>query len=347
MDPSVRALVNRLDDRLGRLSSQMEELHESVRQVVAVAEADPEMALTKVRKVLESVLRRVWEHFIPNEPIGTRPLEEVLQRLQKNGYLPRKQAAYAVAVKELGNVGTHVHDEKVDKADVVQALSPLISVLEWYFEQDWVEGTAPTGPGGRSEAPGPDRGPDHDAREPGPGKKRRNVVRLAVAAGAMLAVISVAGSIVLFRGSAAAPPAVEAGPQSDEEKIQGHWQAVVVVTTKGARKKGSPAKVTWTFKGRQLTVHRVNGDGEANDQTGSFSLSKGVERKLFDFSSKRPDGSPMEFLGIYELDGKSLKVCYGVRVDPADANFKRPDSFAVTPGVDRNRIYSKFQRLGD
>ena len=140
MDPAVRKLVNRLDDHLGRLSSQMEELHESVRQVVVVAEADPEMALTKARKVLESVLRRVWEHFIPNEPIGTRPLEEVLQRLQKNGHLPRKQAAYAIAVKELGNVGTHVHDEKVDKADVVQALSPLISVLEWYFDQDWVEG---------------------------------------------------------------------------------------------------------------------------------------------------------------------------------------------------------------
>ncbi len=324
----------------------MEELHENVRQVVAVAEADPEMALTKARKVLESVLRRVWEHFIPNEPIGTRPLEEDIQRLQKNGYLPRKQAAYAIAVKELGNVGTHVHDEKVNKADVVQALSPLILVLEWYFEQDWVEGATPTGPGGRSEAPGPDRGPDHDAREPGPGEKRRNVVRLAVAAGAMLAVISVAGSIVLFRGSAT-PSAVEAGRQSDEEKIQGRWQVVNVVSAKGARKKGSPPKVTWTFKGRQLTVHRVNADGEANDQTGSFSLSSGVERKLFDFSSKRPDGSPMEFLGIYELDGKLLRVCYGVRVNPADEEFKRPDSFAVTPGVDRNRIYSKFQRLGD
>src|SRR6516165_6164164 len=95
MDPAVRELVNRLDDRLGHLSSQMEELHESVRQVVVVAEADPEMALTKARKVLESVLRRVWEHFIPNEPIGTRPLEEILQRLQRNGYLPRKRRSFS------------------------------------------------------------------------------------------------------------------------------------------------------------------------------------------------------------------------------------------------------------
>ncbi len=90
--------------------------------------------------MLEGVLRRVWEHFIPNEPIGSRPLEEVLQRLQKHGYIPRKQAAYAIAVKELGNVGTHVHGEKVDNKDVAHALNPLISVLEWYFDQDWVEG---------------------------------------------------------------------------------------------------------------------------------------------------------------------------------------------------------------
>ncbi len=59
MDPSVRALVNRLDDRLGRLSSQMEELHENVRQVVAVAEADPEMALTKAQGARERAAPRL------------------------------------------------------------------------------------------------------------------------------------------------------------------------------------------------------------------------------------------------------------------------------------------------
>ena len=182
MDPAVRELVNRLDDRLGHLSSQMEELRESVRQVVVVAEADPEMALTKARKVLEGVLRRVWEHFIPSEPIGTRPLEEVLQRLQKNGYLPRKQAAYAVAVKELGNVGTHVHDEKVDKADVVQALSPLISVLEWYFEQDWVEGAVPANQGGPTSPPAPGGTQKPVGPVPRPAWRPRHLIPLAVGA---------------------------------------------------------------------------------------------------------------------------------------------------------------------
>jgi len=211
VDPAVRELVNRLDDRLGHLSSQMEELRESVRQVVVVAEADPEMALTKARKVLERVLRRVWEHFIPNDPIGNRPLEEVLQRLQKNGYLPRKQAAYAVAVKELGNVGTHVHDERVDKADVVQALSPLILVLEWYFEQDWVEGAVPANQGGPTSPPTPSRDRERVAAVPGPARRPRHLVGLAVGLAGLLTVTILAGSLMTFRGRAVPRIAETAG----------------------------------------------------------------------------------------------------------------------------------------
>ena len=351
MDPEVHALARRLDDRISRLSSQVEELHENVRQVVAVAEADPEMALTKARKVLESVLRRVWEHFIPNEPIGTRPLEEVIQRLQKGGYLPRKQAAYAVAVKELGNVGTHVHDEKVDKEDVGQALSSLISVLEWYFEQGWVEPAGPKDIGCPIQVPGP-VGEQDVTPGFGPGARPRHVVGLAIALVAMLAVIGIAGSIALFRGKVApsvagtGPQAVETTPPSDEQKIQGRWRVADFVSSKATKKKG-PSPAIWTFRGRHLTIHFEHADGTANEVTGSFALSRGAERKLFDFSTRKPDGSPMEFLGIYELDGKSLKICYGIRFDPADGDFKRPDSFAVTRGVDRNRNYSKLERVGE
>ena len=202
--------------------------------MVAVAEADPEMALTKAAKVLEGVLRRVWEHFIPNEPIGTRPLEEVLQRLQKNGYLPRKQAAYAVAVKELGNVGTHVHDEKVDKADVVQALSPLISVLEWYFEQDWVEGAVPANQGGPTSPPAPGGTQKPVGPVPGPAWRPRHLIQLAVGLAVMLTVVTVAGLFVMFRDRTSQPsvpptgqpierPGVETAP-SDQERILGRWQ---------------------------------------------------------------------------------------------------------------------------
>ncbi len=362
MDPTVRELVNGLDDRLGHLSSQMEELRESVRQVVVVAEADPEMALTKARKVLEGVLRRVWEHFIPNEPIGTRPLEEVLQRLQKNGYLPRKQAAYAVAVKELGNVGTHVHGEKVDKADVVQALSPLISVLEWYFEQDWVEGAVPADQGGPSSPPAPGGNQKPVGPVAGPAWRPRHLIQLAVGLAVMLAVVTVAGLFVTFRGRTGQPivpptgqptgqpigrPVVEAAP-SDQERIQGRWQGVEGHHSKkhDFDTQAGATKAVWTFRGAHLTLGRMVDGEEDIPSRGSFSLSQGVERKLFDFAGTLPDGSPIEMKGIFEFEGEFLKVCWGFRLDPANTkDFVRPDSFMVSPGGSR-RVYLKLMRVG-
>ncbi|MBV9122941.1 MAG: WD40 repeat domain-containing protein [Planctomycetes bacterium] len=62
----------------------------------------------------------------------------MLQQLTKDGHLPRKVAAYANAVRELGNVGTHVFGEPVPvtPADVTRSLQQLLVVLEWYFESE-------------------------------------------------------------------------------------------------------------------------------------------------------------------------------------------------------------------
>ncbi len=316
--------------------------------------------------MLESVLRRVWEHFIPNEPIGTRPLEEVIQRLQKNGYLPRKQAAYAIAVKELGNVGTHVHDEKVDKADVVQALSPLISVLEWYFEQDWVEGAASANLG--APAPPPDPLRDRDRADPaaGPAGKPPHFVRVAVASAVMLTLIIIAGSIAFFRGRTVEPtappavetsprstsqgktdpPVVETDPRSDQERIQGRWQAVNFVVSL-AKKKAPTAKPVWNFRGTHLTMHGTGPYGTGPDMDGSFSLSLDGTRKLFDFRGTRPNGEPLEIRGIYEFEDDYLKIGYMIRsLDPTVKNFKRPDSFVVPLTTAGTQRYAKFERIG-
>ncbi len=309
MDPTVREAVERLDDRLSRLSSQMDELRQNVRQVAAVAEADPEMALTKARKVLESVLRRVWEHFIPNEPIGTRPLEEVLQRLQKNGFLPRKQAAYAVAVKELGNVGTHVHDEKVDKKDVVQALNPLIAVLEWYFDQDWVEGGALAKQVKVDPPIDPGLGPVQGGVEPEHAWRPRLIVGLAIAFGVLLVTVIAAGFAGMFRSSGNTPSVVDSAARtvaepaaqpiapnavrSDEDRIQGRWQSVEgqATTKKNADVKATAFVYVWTFRGSRLSTEQLaDGKVQVNDR-GTFSLSQRGEQKLFDFEGKRQSGA--------------------------------------------------------
>jgi formylglycine-generating enzyme required for sulfatase activity len=129
MDPSLHDLIARLD----QLSDSFAELREGVRKAVLVADLDPEMALTRARKVLEYVIRDVFERRI-KEPPGTRPLENLLQRLVKEGFFPDRLDAYANTVRKLGNVGTHNFGERVTAGDVYQSLTQLMPILEWYFE---------------------------------------------------------------------------------------------------------------------------------------------------------------------------------------------------------------------
>ena len=134
MDPSLQTLLHRLD----HLSEQFRELREGVRKAVNIADEDPEMALTRARKVLEYVVRDVYQHRI-NEPPGTRPLENLLQRLVKDGFFPDRLDAYANTIRKLGNVGTHTFGETITAADVYQSLSQLLPILEWYFEVEHPE----------------------------------------------------------------------------------------------------------------------------------------------------------------------------------------------------------------
>ena len=129
MDPSFQDLI----ERLNHLSDQFSELREGVRKAVLVADLDPEMSLTRARKVLEYMVRDVFERRI-QEPPGTRPLENLLQRLVKEGFFPERLDAYANTVRKLGNVGTHNFNEHVTAADVYQSLTQLMPILEWYFE---------------------------------------------------------------------------------------------------------------------------------------------------------------------------------------------------------------------
>jgi hypothetical protein len=139
MEPPVHDLLRRLD----HLSDQFHELREGVQKALRIADEDPEMALTRSRKVLELVVRDVYERHL-GTPAGTQPLENLLQRLVKDGHLPRRLAAYANAVRELGNVGTHAFGERVTSADVHQSLTQLLPILEWYFESERPEALGPS-----------------------------------------------------------------------------------------------------------------------------------------------------------------------------------------------------------
>src|SRR6202035_5119409 len=89
-------------DRLDQLPPRFPELREGARRAISIAEPAPEMALIQARKVLEFVVRQVFEGRL-HEPAGTRPLENLLKAL-KDTHLPPRVYAYANIVRELGNV---------------------------------------------------------------------------------------------------------------------------------------------------------------------------------------------------------------------------------------------------
>ncbi len=129
MEPPLQTLL----DRVEHLSDQFRELRDGVQKVIRIADEDPEMALTRARKVLEHIVREVYERRI-REPPGTRPLENLIQRLVKDGIFPDRLDAYATTIRKLGNLGTHSFGERVTVADVYQSLTQLMPILEWYFE---------------------------------------------------------------------------------------------------------------------------------------------------------------------------------------------------------------------
>jgi hypothetical protein len=138
MEQSFQPLI----DRLNQLSDQFRELRDGVQKAIRIADDDPEMALTRARKVLEYVVRDVFERRV-KEPPGTRPLENLLDRLVKDGHFPVRLDAYAASVRKLGNVGTHNFSEAITAADVHHSLTQLMPILEWYFEEERADSISP------------------------------------------------------------------------------------------------------------------------------------------------------------------------------------------------------------
>jgi len=67
MDPSLQILI----DRLNQLSEQFRELREGVQKAISIAGEDPEMALIRARKVLEYVVRDVFQRRL-GEPAAIK-----------------------------------------------------------------------------------------------------------------------------------------------------------------------------------------------------------------------------------------------------------------------------------
>ena len=134
---SVDFLMQRLDS----LSGELLELRQEIKLTLQLADIDPRMTLTRTRRVLEYVVNEVYRrHF--NEDPGTRPLENLLQRLIKEHILPPKVGTYASGIRAMGNLGTHGKGDEILPSDAQHSIDQLVVILLWYFEQERPESLA-------------------------------------------------------------------------------------------------------------------------------------------------------------------------------------------------------------
>ena len=128
---SVDFLMQRVDS----LSGELLELRQEIRLTLQLADIDPRMTLTRTRRVLEYVVNEVYRrHF--NEDPGTRPLENLLQRLIKEHVLPPKVGTYASGIRAMGNLGTHGKGDEILRSDAQHSIDQLVVILLWYFEHE-------------------------------------------------------------------------------------------------------------------------------------------------------------------------------------------------------------------
>jgi formylglycine-generating enzyme required for sulfatase activity len=124
--------------RLAGFPDEFAELTGGIEKAIAIADRDPEMALTRIRKVLEFVVREVYERRC-QKPAGTQPLENLLDRISKDGFFPPVLEAYATTVRKLGNVGTHRFGETITVDEVHRSLAQLRPVIDWYTEVERID----------------------------------------------------------------------------------------------------------------------------------------------------------------------------------------------------------------
>lgn len=111
------------------------------------------------------------------------------------------------------------------------------------------------------------------------------------------------------------------------KELQGEWLAVEgEVGADGKVEKSQIRRENRriTVKGNSWTAERVIG-GNIGSYKGKFEINP--KTKAFDWIGKNPGGNAVEWIGIYELKGDTLKVCYRYN---NDGKATRPKEFTST-----------------
>jgi eukaryotic-like serine/threonine-protein kinase len=134
--PTFHDNVDRLIRGLIDLVTDKQALWESFQRTIDIAAKDPDLGLVGARKVLQRVVREVYERRI-GEPAGTRPLEKIVERLVKERYLSDRFGTGRLINKDGGFDNPA---KTITAAEAQESLSQLREVLKWYTEVEQPDG---------------------------------------------------------------------------------------------------------------------------------------------------------------------------------------------------------------
>jgi uncharacterized protein (TIGR03067 family) len=102
-------------------------------------------------------------------------------------------------------------------------------------------------------------------------------------------------------------PGTPQASSGDQERLQGTWE--VVAAENAGKREEAPAELrgkwTWTFKGDKVYVVDAEGPYEA-----TWTMDQAQSPKTFDMTTTSGTDKGTTVLGLYELDGDRLKLCF-------------------------------------
>ncbi len=140
----------------------------------------------------------------------------------------------------------------------------------------------------------------------------------------------------LFTAIAAIASAGEAKDEAikkDRKQIEGTWR-IVTLEVNGNKAMEEDAKKLTVVNGADGTWSLLSEDKEISKGTSTIDPMK--KPKPIDFTATEGEGKGNQYLGIYELSGKSRKMCF------APPGKERPTEFSSMPGSEH--ILVTFER---
>lgn len=103
---------------------------------------------------------------------------------------------------------------------------------------------------------------------------------------------------------------------AERKKLAGFWKGFAV-EGKGEKPDQGPVKLELTISEKTIKGIEKKGEGQIDHGEGSYTFDLTGTPRVLDAAKTNERGRKEEWVGIYELDGDTLKWCVGRKTRPA------------------------------